>query len=228
MREKCPNDPAAAEVSSGTGFQDIANPSDFPEVVKASLLAARIADGDSAAEVEMVRLYEPGMRQILRARTDRPSDIDDLVNQVWMLALPKLRNGELNDLRALPAYLNTFTRRVARNYLRHSSRTIQTTNVCDFDQQASPNEEPDSKFQWREAIETVAILLDTLSVDRDRQILQRFLVHEEDKSDICNDLGLDTTHFNKILYRARLRFKELSRASLNELMENGPPSGDVN
>lgn len=228
MREKCPNDLAAAENSSGSGSHEPADPGEISEVVTASLLAARIAEGDSAAEVEMVRLYEPGMRQILRARTDSPSDIDDLVNQVWMLALPKLRKGELNDLRALPAYLNTFTRRVARNYLRHSSRTMQSTNACIFEQQASPNDGPYSKCQWREAIETVAILLDTLSVDRDRQILERFLVHEEDKNDICNDLGLESEHFNKVLYRARLRFKELSRASLNELMDNGPTPDNVN
>ena len=68
----------------------------------------------------------------------------------------------------------------------------------------------------------MATLLDMLTVDRDRQILERFLVYEEDKDDICEDLGLDTVQFNKILHRARKRFKELARASLADLIETDP------
>ena len=190
-----------------------------PEARKASELAARIADGDEAAESEMVRMYEPGMRRILRTRTDTPSDIDDLVNQVWLLALPKLRRGELRELRALPAYLNTFTRRVAGNYLRHSSRKNGSADPEFFERQASPSEGPYSRVKWTQGIEIAAKLLNTLSVDRDRQILQRFLVNGEDKERVCRDLGLDAVQFNKVLHRARKRFRRLAGTNLADLLD---------
>ena len=222
MRENYPNDLSIADDIRRIGSQPANLSALTPDALRASELAARIAAGDGAAEKEMVQLYEPGMRQILRTRTDGPSDIDDLVNQVRLLALPKLRRGELRELQALPAYLNTFTRRVARNYLRHSSRKGSTTDLNFFDRQISPEEGPYARLKWTQAVEIMATLLDMLTVDRDRQILERFLVYEEDKDDICEDLGLDTVQFNKILHRARKRFKELARASLADLIETDP------
>ncbi len=192
------------------------------ELPEAWELATRIAAGDADAENRMVRLYEPGMRRILRTRTDGPSDIDDLVNQVWMLALPKLRRGELRDPLALPAYLNSFTRRVARNYLRHSSRKVGTTDAEVIERQVSPTEGPYTRLKWTQAIEIATTLLDNLSVDRDRQILERYLVDGEDKDRICEDLELDAVQFNKVLHRARKRFKELAKEKLVDLMDAEP------
>ena len=34
---------------------------------------------------------------------------------------------------------------------------------------------------------------------------------EDDKERICRDLGLTAVHFNRVLFRARERFKELYR-----------------
>ena len=43
---------------------------------------------------------------------------------------------------------------------------------------------------------------------RDREILRRFYVEEEDKDSICKDLKIDGTHFNRVLFRAKARFRE--------------------
>jgi len=52
-------------------------------------------------------------------------------------------------------------------------------------------------------------ILKELKSERDRQILFRFYISEEDKEIICADLGLSSQHFNRVLYRARERFREL-------------------
>ncbi len=217
MRDK-DNDAAEAGDDHGEGVNKPREPGTTPEASRASALAMRIARGDDVAESEMVRLYEPGMRRILRTRTDRPSDIDDLVNQVWLLALPKLRNGELRDPRALPAYLNTFTRRVARNYLRLSARKTGTSDTDFVEQQASPSEGPYVRLKWTQAVEIASTLLDKLSVERDREILKRFFVHGEERERICREFGLDAVQFNKVLHRARKRFKDLAHSSISDLI----------
>jgi RNA polymerase sigma-70 factor (ECF subfamily) len=53
-------------------------------------------------------------------------------------------------------------------------------------------------------------LLSELS-DRDREILRRFYIEEEDKERICADLKLSSLHFNRVLHRARERYRELYR-----------------
>ena len=52
-------------------------------------------------------------------------------------------------------------------------------------------------------------LIAEMPTDRDRQLLLRFYVAEEEKDSICGELGLDSLHFNRVLFRARHRFKEL-------------------
>lgn len=42
-------------------------------------------------------------------------------------------------------------------------------------------------------------LIRELPTERDRQLLLRFYVTEEDKESLCADLGLDSLHFNRVL-----------------------------
>ena len=45
--------------------------------------------------------------------------------------------------------------------------------------------------------------------ERDREILLRFYIAEEDKDRIAADYGLSSLQFNRVLHRARQRYKEL-------------------
>ena len=44
---------------------------------------------------------------------------------------------------------------------------------------------------------------------RDRALLVRYYLHDEDKRVICRELGLSEPSFNVVLFRARARFLEL-------------------
>jgi RNA polymerase sigma-70 factor, ECF subfamily len=48
--------------------------------------------------------------------------------------------------------------------------------------------------------------------ERDRQILYRFYIAEEDKDRICADLQLSSLHFNRVLHRARERYRDLYKS----------------
>ena len=52
-----------------------------------------------------------------------------------------------------------------------------------------------------------------MTVKRDRDLLLRYYVHEEEKPEICRALGLDSLHFNRVLYRAKQRFREILERS---------------
>jgi RNA polymerase sigma-70 factor (ECF subfamily) len=52
-------------------------------------------------------------------------------------------------------------------------------------------------------------VISEMRADRDRQILYRFFITEEDKEKICADLDLTSLHFNRVLSRALKRFKDL-------------------
>ena len=48
-----------------------------------------------------------------------------------------------------------------------------------------------------------------LASERDRQILFRFYIAEDEKEAICRDLRSASLHFNRVLFRARERYREL-------------------
>jgi len=55
-----------------------------------------------------------------------------------------------------------------------------------------------------------------LDGDRDRELLFRFYIAEEDKERLCEELGLTSLHFNRVLFRARQRYKELYERRVKE------------
>jgi RNA polymerase sigma-70 factor (ECF subfamily) len=63
-----------------------------------------------------------------------------------------------------------------------------------------------SRDQVRDAVRA---LLAELPVPRDREILLRYYLEDEDKESICAGLGIDSAHFNRVLFRAKQRFAEL-------------------
>ena len=60
----------------------------------------------------------------------------------------------------------------------------------------------------QQRIETVRDVIAQLAVTRDSDVLQRFYVLEQDKSQICHYLELSPDKFDRVISRARKRFKE--------------------
>ena len=73
----------------------------------------------------------------------------------------------------------------------------------------SASESPLAGLLARESSALVRHVLQDLANERDRQILLRFYIAEEDKDRISADYGLSSLQFNRVLHRARQRYKEL-------------------
>lgn len=188
-------------------------PPDQEEAERAAAIAQRIHAGDADAERELVERYSQGLLYHLRQMTRDPSLADDLHQETFRVVLLRLRSGALEQ----PEKLAGFILRTGRNlalgdYRRHARRG-------DFAPAELPAEPPDpapgqlDRVLRREAAEAVQQLIAELGSERDREILLRFHVAEEEKETICADLGLTTLQFNVVLFRARQRFKELVERS---------------
>jgi RNA polymerase sigma-70 factor, ECF subfamily len=47
-------------------------------------------------------------------------------------------------------------------------------------------------------------------VPRDRRLLRGYYVLDQDKEALCQELELSQEHFDRVLHRARARFRELA------------------
>lgn len=169
-------------------------------------LVSRIAAGDRAAEAEFARQYERGVRVLMRRRC-RPNDpvVDDLVQEVLSSVLQRLRAGGLRDQAALPAYVQASIVYAATAEYRQRRPTEALSVIVDFASEASPAE----SFSREQLAAVIRKILAEMPVVRDREILTRFYLNEDDKDRICADLGLDDGHFHRVIHRARQRLREL-------------------
>jgi RNA polymerase sigma-70 factor (ECF subfamily) len=170
-------------------------------------LALRIQAGERAAEDELVQRYSSGVAIIVRRIVRDPSSTDDLCQEAFRLVLEKLRRGELREPEKLSGFICNLARNLAIEHVRRPQRT-QTLEEPGLSV-ADPTPDQLSSLIEQEKVRAVRQVLEEMTAPRDREILRRFYLQGEDKESLCAELGLSGLHFNRVLYRARERFREL-------------------
>lgn len=174
----------------------------------ATALVERIQQGDKMAEADMVARYQRGLLFMLRHRANNSELADDIAQETWRIVLEKVRGKEIKN----PSTLAAFIVQIGKNQLNMSYRgahnakvTVNIDDVVPVDTQLKPQQ----ILERNNTALVVRKLLQELSVPRDKELIMRFYIKEEDKKAICQALALDDLHFNRVLHRARHRFKAL-------------------
>ena len=173
-------------------------------------LAAQALEGDRSAEAAVVAALRPGLVALLRyGRFSRYIDVEDLVQDTLRVVIEALRGRTLNDPEKIVAYAAQTARMLTLNVLRKSFRqktVVDSDLVAERAQEEGiETAEPDDEG----LAQAVVSLLAELPTERDRLILMRFYIDGADKSVVCRELGLTHLHFDRVLFRARNRFKVL-------------------
>jgi RNA polymerase sigma-70 factor (ECF subfamily) len=169
-------------------------------------LVARIAGGDHSAEAEFVLRFERGVRVLVR-RHCRPGDpvVDDLVQDVLAGVIERLRAGAIRDATALPGYVQAAAVYATNAEYRQRRPTLNVAAI----EQLPDAENPSTQLAATQLAEMLRALLAEMPVERDREILTRFYLQEEDRDQVCRSLGIDPGHFHRVTFRARERFRTL-------------------
>jgi RNA polymerase sigma-70 factor (ECF subfamily) len=130
----------------------------------------------------------------------------DLLQDAIVTALQKLRAGEISSRRELDG----FVYRTALNHLRNRRRKDRwhvSDGAADLlaDPQARSPIDDAAAAQWARLAREVLREVNS----RDRELLVRFYLHDEPKEELCRRYGLSDLHFNRVIFRARERFRNL-------------------
>jgi len=183
------------------------------EAQVAAAIVQGIRGGDSDAETRMVERYSNGLRFLLLRRVHDDERVQDLLQDTFFIAISKLREVDLDSPERLAGYLRGIAIRVALNAGRRRQRepyAMEAEAVAQI-----PDREP-RQFDHvarEQTLTAVHKLLRSMPVKRDREILTRFYVEDQDKDEICRALALDSLHFNRVLFRAKKRFRKILEKS---------------
>lgn len=196
-------------------------------------LARRIAAGDRGAESDLVAHFGRGVRVLLRHLTQDGARADDLFQETFRRAIEKIRAAEVREPERLAAFLAGLARNLAIADFRRQ-RAHPATELDAVPEPEAPAPDPLAATLRRDEARLVRRLLARLEPERDRQVLFRFYLAEEPKERICADFGLSSLHFNRVIHRARERFRLLllaesrrpvgfSSAPLHPTLRGEPP-----
>jgi RNA polymerase sigma-70 factor (ECF subfamily) len=150
-----------------------------------------------------------GLRLLIFRRTGDMQVAADLLNDAICTTWEKYRDGQI----ARPEQIAGYVFQVAMNLLRNHRRSIAERPERRADVKAidavsadAGRDDPDIEDNL---MDKVIRIIRSMDSERDRTVLVRFYLDEDDKETICRDLRLTPSQFVKVLHRARQRLKEL-------------------
>lgn len=173
-------------------------------------LVQRIRGGDPRAEEELVTRFGEGLSFLLRRWTRDHAAAEDLYQETFRLALEKIRRGEVREPDRLAGFLRSLAKNLSIHHYRRGS--VRETREEDLDAVTDVScEDVDQLGQLlrQEKVALVRRILAELASERDRQVLFRFYIAEEERERIRSDLGLSGPELNMVLFRARRRYRDL-------------------
>ena len=168
--------------------------------------------------------YRRPLLQVFHHRRIARDVADDLLQRTFLQAIKKIRAEGLDDPDNLGGYLYRTACKLATAYWRgelsrrHDNDRELLTNLKD---EALSLEE---RLDHEQLAKHVRDLMDHLPVQRDREVLERFYLHEEPRTAIRESLQLTDMQFNQVLWRARQRFGDILRKAGLTLSDAGRSS----
>jgi RNA polymerase sigma-70 factor (ECF subfamily) len=135
---------------------------------------------------------------------------DDLCNETFRIVLERLQTQPLEDPGGLDSFLAQTARNLVIAHRRKAGRQrTETGHQATLDTTAAADADPALILQSRSRATAIRRVLEEIPLVRDREILVRFYLYDQDKEQVCRELGIGAAHFNLVIHRAKERFRTL-------------------
>jgi RNA polymerase sigma-70 factor, ECF subfamily len=165
-----------------------------------------LSEADVAALIE--RNYV-GLRLLVSRRCRDQHVAADLLNEAVCTTWAKWQAGKIERPEQIAGYVLQVTMNLLRNHRRAIGERPEKRADATKLQELPGDTQPSDEAMEREIAAQVKNVIRGMSSQRDRAILVRFYLDEEDKETLCRDLGLSPLQFDKVLHRARGRLRKL-------------------
>jgi RNA polymerase sigma-70 factor, ECF subfamily len=183
-------------------------------------MVSRIKADNQQAEAELVERYDRSVMSIIRREVGATTVADDLYQETFRIVLVKIRRGEVREPKSLSGFVCSVARNLVSEYFRRAARREVAVEVEEAD--SLPNLAPDQleELLQKEKADFVRQVLKEMPNQRDRNVLFRYYLAEDRKEQICTDLGLTSQDFNRVLHRARERYRALYKRKLSKRLRS--------
>lgn len=175
-----------------------------------ALLVERIRAGDPAGMEQLYTIFAKGVRSYLWRQLGS-HDLDDKVHDIFLIVMQSIQRGDLREPERLMGYVRTVLRRQVAGYIEIAMHTRR--NMVEMEPGLNLTDRtisPERRTVERQTHELALRLLRSLP-ERDREVLVRFYLEEQEPDQICREMELTETQFRLIKSRAKARYGELGK-----------------
>nr|WP_252729263.1 sigma-70 family RNA polymerase sigma factor [Aliiglaciecola lipolytica] len=183
-------------------------------MITSEYLVDRIASGETQAEQQLVNKYWKSLFFILKKQADDDELANDIAQDTFLIVIDNIRNGKIENSSAVGAYIRrTGLNLLIAHFRKESRRKTEYSDSIDL-------EYPDTSksifnsLNSEKLVQIVQQVIDELPAQRDRDLLYRYFVYGQSKQLICDEFELSPAHFDRVLYRARERLKDVIQLKL--------------
>lgn len=167
---------------------------------------------EDAISNEFIKRHYTGLYTLLHRRIRDGNIAQEILNEALATAIAHSRAGRVSDRKRLAGYVYRVALNLYRNYRReYANRPGMQATDEDIDKLPSQRATDEAAMDISIVRQLVSIIA-SLPTARDREIVKRFYLDEEDKADICQSMGLSPLHFDRVMFRARQRMRSLLEA----------------
>ena|SRR5258708_7766680 len=159
----------------------------------------RIRRGEEEGVEDLYAELSQGVCARLFRNIDAQS-VEDRIHEVLVIVLEAIRNDDLRDPLRLMGFIRTVARRQVAAHLRGTIAQRRRFASVDVEASAPRDQSPEARSVLRERVAGVQKRMLRLKA-RDREILERFYLLEQDPNQICVEMSLTETQFR--LYKSR-------------------------
>jgi RNA polymerase sigma-70 factor (ECF subfamily) len=168
----------------------------------------RLKDGHGPTEEHFAHYFGNLIRIKASIRLRSREALEDIRQETLMRVLRNLRNGVIEHPERFGAYVNSVCSNVMLEHFRGDSRWSQFPN--ERAEPESDGSDGESSLLQDERRGLVRQALQELPV-KDRRLLHRIFMDEEDKDAVCAEFGVTREHLRVLLHRARGRLRATMR-----------------
>jgi RNA polymerase sigma-70 factor (ECF subfamily) len=161
---------------------------------------------------EFIKQHYTGLYTLLHRHIRDAHIAEEILNDAVATTIEHSRAGRVSDPDRLAGYVYRVALNLYRNHRReYANRPGVYATDEDVDQLPAQRVTEDAAMDGSLLRQVIAII-ESLPTARDREIVKRFYLDEEDKADICDAMGLSALHFDRVIFRARQRMRSLLEA----------------
>ena len=151
-----------------------------------------------------------GVLYLLRKELRDFALAEDLCNETFRIVLERLQRRPLEDPSKISSYLAQTARNLVIEHRRRGTRQLTVTgHQAAMEAIGDADLDPALILQSQSRAAAVRKVLQEIPRVRDREVLVRVYLYDQDKDQVCRELGIGADHFKRVVHRARERFRTL-------------------